>query len=59
MSQYEILNELHVMMPKNQWARALINSDGRGSHRRMNVPAKQRKVKGCTGGGQVGGASDA
>jgi hypothetical protein len=48
------------MMLKNQWARTLINSNGRGLHRRMNVPAKQRnKQKGCTGGGPVGGASDA
>ena len=34
---------LFLIMPKNQWARALINSDGRGSHRRVNIPAKKRK----------------
>ena len=32
-----------MIMLENQWARALINSDGRGSHRRVNVPSKQRK----------------
>ena len=32
-------------MPKNQWARSLINSNERDLHRRMDVPAKQRTSK--------------
>ncbi len=46
-------------MPKNQWARALINSDGRGSHRLVNVPAKQRKSERVHRRWSGGGASDA
>jgi hypothetical protein len=37
---------LVLIMPKNQWARALINSNGRGLHRRRNTCKTEKQVKG-------------
>jgi hypothetical protein len=48
-----------LIMPKNQWARALVDSNGRCSYRRVNTCKTEKQVKSCTSGGPVGGASDA
>ena len=34
-----------LMLPKNQWARALVNSNGRRYHRRMDTCKTEKQVK--------------
>ena len=36
-----------MILPKNQWARALINSNGRCYHRRMGTCKTEKQVKGA------------
>jgi hypothetical protein len=49
-----------LIMPKNQWAHARVNPNGRCSLRRVITCKTEKQLKeGGTGGGPVGGASDA